>query len=108
MSEQRQTAIAECMEDIRNIEATQGVTRSGVEAIEDRLLALTAQRDLFPLEDFPPPSADEPSKSRLYRIAQDDDDRFVLYANASRGVGFEPVHNGPPPGPWSSASMGRN
>ncbi len=93
MSNARQAAIADAMNDIRQIESTQGVTRAGVEAIRERLVALAAQRDLFSLDDFPPPSNDEPAKSRLYRIAQDDDDRFVLYANASGGGTASPVHN---------------
>lgn len=93
MKQARQAAIAACMNDIRTIEATDGVTRSSVEAIRDRLVALAARRELFPLEDFPAPTDDEPAKSRLYRIAQDDDDRYVLYANASRGSASSPVHN---------------
>ncbi len=93
MSEARDTAIAECMDDIRSIEATEGVTRSGVEAIRDRLVQLAARRELFGDDDFPMPGEGDDAKSRLYRIAQDDDDRFVLYANASRGGVKSPVHN---------------
>ncbi len=93
MSEARDTAIAECMDDIRSIEATEGVTRAGVEAIRDRLIRLAARRELFGDADFPTPGEGDEAKSRLYRIAQDDDDRFVLYANASRGGVKSPVHN---------------
>jgi len=90
---ERGAAIDETMADIRAIEAEEGVTRAGVEAIRDRLLQLVARREMFPLEDFPPPSEDDGAKSCLYRIAQDDDDRFALYVNASRGSVATPAHN---------------
>lgn len=90
---ERATAIAEAMADIRAIEAAQGVTRAGVEAIRDRLLQLVAQRDLFSLEVYPPPAAGEGLKSCLYRLAEDDDGRFALYANASAGGVNTPAHN---------------
>ena len=93
MSDQRSTAIAECMNDIRQIEEREGVTRAGVQAIRDRLITMTEQRELFSLDDFPAPGDDTKVASRLYRIAQDDDDRFALYVNSSRGGTESPVHN---------------
>jgi len=89
----RTDAVNAAMDDIRQIEADRGVTRSGVEAIRDRLIELSSQRDLFPLADFPTPDADDKLTSFMYRLAQDDDDRFVLYAQASRGQVETPVHN---------------
>lgn len=89
----RTDAVDAAMDDIRRIEAELGVTRPGVEAIRDRLIELTTHRDLFPLADFPPPGADDPKSSFLYRLAQDDDDRFALYAQSSRGHVETPVHN---------------
>ena len=91
--EARATAISETMDDIRAIEADLGVTRAGVEAIRDRLVELAAHRDLFPLTDFPPPPPSAGAKSNLYRIAQDADDRFALYAQASQGGVQTPPHN---------------
>ena len=91
--QRRTEAVAAAMEDIRKIEAELGVTRQGVQAIRDRLIELSAQRDLFPLEDFPPPSDDDKRTSYMYRLAQDDDDRYALYAQASRGSVETPVHN---------------
>lgn len=90
---QRTEAVQAAMDDIRTIEADLGVTRAGVEAIRDRLIALASQRELFPAEDFPVPGGDEPNDSFMYRIAQDEDDRFALYMNASRGNDGTPVHN---------------
>ena len=89
----RDAAIAATMDDIRAIESDLGVTRDGVMAIRDRLIELANDRSLFSADDYPAPGADERVASRLYRIAQDADDRFVLYANASRGATSSPVHN---------------
>ncbi|NNC79746.1 MAG: cysteine dioxygenase [Acidimicrobiales bacterium] len=91
--EQRSTAVASAMDDIRNIETEMGVTRAGVEAIRDRLIELAGQRDLFPLEDFPAPDPDAGVSSHMYRLAQDDDDRFALYAQTTSGGTSTPVHN---------------
>lgn len=92
-AEARAAAVASTMDDIRAIEADLGVTRAGVEAIRDRLLTLAGERDLFPLDDFPAadPAGDE--RSRMYRLAQDDDDRFALYAQRSASAVSTPAHN---------------
>ena len=81
------------MNDIRRIEAEQGVTREGVAMIRERLIQLTTDRSLFPLEDFLPPGPDDRLNGRLYRLAEDDDGRFALYANSSRGGVNTPAHN---------------
>lgn len=81
------------MDDIREIESQLGVTRPAVEQIRDRLIELSSNRELFPLDDFPAPTADDDQSSFLYRLAQDDDDRFALYAQRSRGDVSTPVHN---------------
>lgn len=93
--EQRSTAVAEAMDDIRRIEDELGVTRAGVEAIRDRLVQLAGRRELFPLEDFPAPDVGEEDDSYMYRIAQDDDDRFALYAQTTSpsATASTPVHN---------------
>ena len=89
----RAAAVAAAMDDIRAIEADLGVTRAGVEAIRDRLIALAGRRELFPLSDFPGPGDDDEARSWLYRLAQDDDDRFALYAQRSTGAVKTPAHN---------------
>lgn len=89
----RAAAVAAAMDDIRAIEADLGVTREGVEAIRDRLIELSSKRDLFPLEDFPGPGPDDERNSWLYRLAQDDDDRFALYAQRSNRPVKTPPHN---------------
>ena len=89
----RTEAVTAAMDDIRQIEADLGVTREGVQAIRDRLVELSSQRELFPLEDFPSPDAGDKRTSFMYRLAQDTDDRFALYAQSSRGQVETPVHN---------------
>jgi predicted metal-dependent enzyme (double-stranded beta helix superfamily) len=89
----RAAAVAATMDDIRAIETDRGVTREGVEAIRDRLIELASQRELFPLDDFPAPAETDDANSFLYRLAQDGDDRFALYAQRSAGNVRTPPHN---------------
>ena len=90
---ERHDAVTSAMDDIRRIETGLGVTREGVAAIRDRLVELSARRELFPADDFPAPSADDGLTSYMYRLAQDADDRFALYAQSSRGHVETPAHN---------------
>lgn len=89
----RTDAVNAAMDDIRGIEAEFGVTREGVERIRDRLVELSAQRELFPLDDFPSPADDDKESSYMYRLAQDADDRYALYAQSGRGHVETPTHN---------------
>lgn len=79
--------------DVRKIEAAHGVTRESLEKIRQRLTRLAARTDLFSSTDFPPPKPGGKQNSCLYRIAEDDDHRFALYANASLGGYGTPAHN---------------
>ncbi len=81
------------MSDIRRIEHELGLTRVGVEAIRDRLIELSERRDLFPLDHLPPPEPGASDSSYLYRLSQDSDDRFALYAQSSRGSVQTPPHD---------------
>jgi predicted metal-dependent enzyme (double-stranded beta helix superfamily) len=85
----RQAVIEATMNDVRTIEADLGVTREGVAAMRDRLLEMASHRELFSLDDYEPAE----SGSAMYRIAQDADDRFALYVNASDGERSTPAHN---------------
>ena len=83
----RAEAIGAAMDDIRVLDS-RGVQRDTVERIRDRLLQLAGQRDLFPIADFPVPDG---VKSCLYRIAQDEDDRFALYVQrVAKGTAAPP------------------
>ena len=79
--------------DIRTIEERDGLTRSSLARIRQRLIALAARTDLFTTEAFPPPEPGGKRKSCLYRLAEDADHRYGLYANASLGGYDTPAHN---------------
>jgi predicted metal-dependent enzyme (double-stranded beta helix superfamily) len=83
-----ETAIA----DIRETEA-RGVTPETLQAIRARLAQLAARTDLFTAADFPPPQPGEKRNSCLYRLWEDADHRFALYANSSRSGHASPPHN---------------
>ncbi len=93
VSHARAEAVAAAMDEIEKIEFELGVTRAGVEAIRDRLVELSSHRELFPLADFPTPDESAKENSFMYRLAQDTDDRFALYAQASSGHVQTPPHN---------------
>ncbi len=90
---ERASAIKEAVADIRAIEGQEGVTRSSLERMKARLITLAKRTDLFPPEDFPAPPAGGERSSTLYRISEDNDHRFALYANAARGGVRSPAHN---------------
>lgn len=98
LNTERTAAVAATMDDIRRIEANcldgdGTITRDGVNQIRDRLVELATNRELFPLEDFPAPDPDDERTSFLYRLAQDEDDRYALYAQSSSGSVETPAHN---------------
>ncbi|HEY7607766.1 MAG TPA: cysteine dioxygenase [Alphaproteobacteria bacterium] len=90
---ERASAIKEAVADIRAIEAEHGVTKQALERMKARLIKLAARTDLFTPTDYPAPPADSERTSTLYRIAEDDDHRFALYANAARAGVRSPAHN---------------
>lgn len=93
MNDEMARLVAQTVSDIRDIEAHQGVSRDSLSDIESRLLQLAAREDLFHLRAFPPPPADSANNSTLYRLSEDDDHRFALYANAANGSYGTPAHN---------------
>ena len=92
-TEQRRRTVAEAVADIRAIEAREGVTREGLARIRERLITLAAQTKLFGPDDFPPPGTGDSRRSALYRLSEDADHRFALYANASHGGYGTPAHD---------------
>jgi len=93
MKTERQKEIADAVADVRAIEKHEGVTRASLEQIKARLLKLAARSDLFTLEAFPPPAPGSARSSCLYRLSEDDDHRFALYANSANGRYGTPAHN---------------
>lgn len=90
---ERTREIAAAVADIRAIEQRDGVTRESLEKIKQRLTALAARADLFAVADYPPPETGGKRFSCLYRISEDADHRFALYANAALGGHGTPAHN---------------
>jgi len=91
--EERNSVIASAVADIRAIEAREGVTRESLARIQARLAKLAERTDLFTLDDLPPPKPGDRRSSCLYRLSEDDDHRFALYANTGNGRYASPVHN---------------
>jgi predicted metal-dependent enzyme (double-stranded beta helix superfamily) len=90
---ERRREIDAAVNDVRDIETREGVTRQSLEKIKARLAALAARKDLFDPADFPPPAPGGKLKSCLYRVAEDPDHRFALYVNSSLGGHNTPAHN---------------
>ncbi len=90
---ERNREIEAAVADIRAIEAREGVSRESLEHIKRRLIRLAARKDLFGVLDFPPPAFGDKRNSCLYRLAEEPDQRFALYANSSRGAYSTPAHN---------------
>ena len=92
-AQERSREIEAAVADIRAIDTSEGITRSSLAKIRQRLIRLAARTDLFTLEDFPPPAPGGKLRSCLYRVAEDADHRYALYANASLGGYGTPAHN---------------
>ena len=90
---ERALEIESAVADVRRIEGEDGVTRQSLEKIRQRLMRLAARTELFPPSDFAPPEAGSKLKSCLYRLSEDPDHRFALYANSSLGGYGTPAHN---------------
>jgi predicted metal-dependent enzyme (double-stranded beta helix superfamily) len=90
---ERRQAIEAAVADIRDIERREGVTRESLEHIKARLIELAARTELFASADYPPPPAGGKRHSCLYRLSEDADHRFALYANSALGGHGTPAHN---------------
>jgi predicted metal-dependent enzyme (double-stranded beta helix superfamily) len=90
---ERLMEIESTVADIRRIEAGEGVTRESLGRIKQRLMRLAARSELFPPGDSPPPQPGGKQNSCLYRISEDADHRFALYANSTLGSYGTPAHN---------------
>ncbi len=87
---ERSTAVEDVIAATKAIVAEKGVTRASLEAISERLVTLAERAELFPLEQFP---CDPKRKSGLYRLVEDPDQRFALYASAGLPGKAQPPHD---------------
>ncbi len=92
-TETRNNAVRQTVNRIRDIEKNQGITRDSLENIKTELISLAKHTDLFGLDDFPAPGADDKDTSCLYRLSEGDDHRFALYLQVSDGDVRTPPHN---------------
>src|ERR1700732_2357590 len=90
LMQQRAEAIEHTLAQVRRIEAEMGVTRATLDAVKPVLIALAGRTDLFPPEHFPVTPG---GHGKVYRLAEDPDRRFALYASAGVPGKAQPPHN---------------
>jgi rhodanese-related sulfurtransferase/predicted metal-dependent enzyme (double-stranded beta helix superfamily) len=90
LMQQRAEAIEQTLAQVRRIEAEMGVTRATLDSVKPVLIALAARTDLFPPEHFPVTPG---GHGKVYRLAEDPDRRFALYASAGVPGKAQPPHN---------------
>ena len=88
MSE-RAAAVASAVEQIKRLEAG-GVTRETLERVKAVVIDLASRTELFPPEHFPVPAG---SHGAIYRLSEERDRRFALYASAGIAGKAQPPHN---------------
>lgn len=93
LTDAHREAIAACIADVRALVANGGVTRETLAAIKTRLLALAARGDLFDPGRFPVLDAHAGDHSTIYRLAEDDDHGFALFAVGQRKGNLSPPHD---------------
>ena len=87
LHQERAAAVRHLVDETRAIEKS-GVTRANLEKIGGLLASLAARAELFPQTEFPL-GAD----GGIYRLAEDPDHRFALYASAGGAGKKVPPHN---------------
>ena len=93
LAQQREHAIQQTLVAIRAIAAQDGITRTSLARIADRLQELAAQEALFPFDAFPPPPANDADASSRYLLHEDSDKTFALYLNSINPGKTTPPHN---------------
>ncbi len=86
---ERAVAVAATVARVRAIEATQGAAGEGLRAIEAEVKALAGNTRLFPPAQFPVAGG----KGTIYRLSEDADHRFALYASAGVPGKSQPPHD---------------
>lgn len=92
-SEQRRERIAQSVGRIRDLAGDQKPNYEILGKIKAELIELAKEKELFSVEDFPPPEAGNKRANCLYRLSEDEDHRFALYANAAQGTVNAPPHD---------------
>ena len=88
--EQRIQAVAETVDRVRLIEQQHGVNYEALGKIRNELIELTRDKELFPRSSFP---INDDGGSAVYRISEDSDHRYALYASVGAAGKSVPPHN---------------
>ena len=88
--EQRNQAVAETVDRVRLIEQQNGVNYEALGNIRNELIELTQDKELFPRSSFP---ITDDGGSAVYRISEDSDHRYALYASVGAAGKSVPPHN---------------
>jgi predicted metal-dependent enzyme (double-stranded beta helix superfamily) len=88
--EQRDQAVTETVGQVRLIEQQHGVNYDALGKIRDELIDLTRNKEMFPRSSFP---ITEDGGSAVYRISEDSDHRYALYASVGAVGKSVPPHN---------------
>lgn len=87
MHQERAAAVRRLIDEARTIEKS-GVTYANLDKIGGLLSSLASRADLFPQEEFP-----LGAEGGIYRLSEDPDNRFALYASAGGPGKKVPPHN---------------
>ena len=90
VQKRRAEAVAETIARGRAIVGDGALTPAALAAIKAPMIALAAREELFPVEHCPP--GDE-TFAGMYRLSEDADRRFSLYASAEKPGFVAPPHN---------------
>src|SRR5260370_24387599 len=93
--DRRAEAVTETVARVREIEAAKGVTQAALAEIKSVVIALAQRSELFPREHFPTRNG----SGIVYRLSEDPDQRFALYASAGIPGKAHPPHN---PTTWAA------
>ena len=88
--EQRNQSVAETVDRVRLIEHQHGVNYEALGKIRNELIELTRDKELFPRSSFP---INDDGGSAVYRISEDSDHRYALYASVGAAGKSVPPHN---------------
>ncbi len=91
IAQQRQAAVGDTIESIRNIVGKGGVTRASLADVLTHVEDLAAHTELWSEADYPPLEPGE--RQARYLIAEDPDQTYALYLNVMRPGKRIPPHN---------------
>lgn len=91
ITQERQAAVGDTIQYIRNLVAKDGVTRAALADVLSKVEDLAARAELWNETDYPPPEPGE--RQARYLIAEDVDQTYALYLNVMRPGKRIPPHN---------------